>query len=65
MGADESPFLDDPAIPDGHFVHPHLVAEIAFKQWTKTGRLRAPSFKGCSDRPHEAVTWSSEGPTTD
>ena len=61
MAADESPFAADPAIPEATFVHPHLVAEIAFKQWTSAGRLRAPSFKGFSDRSHEDVTWASEG----
>ena len=62
MKSDQSPLADDPAIPQAAFVHPHLVAEIAFKQWTSAGRLRAPSFKGFSDRPHEEITWAAEGP---
>lgn len=62
MKTDQSPFVDDPAIPVGSFVHPHLVAEIAFKQWTKAGRLRAPSFKGFSDRAADEVTWEDDGP---
>ena len=57
-----SPFVDDQAIPTASFVFPHLVAEIAFKQWTAAGRLRAPSFKGISDRQTETVTWEAEGP---
>jgi bifunctional non-homologous end joining protein LigD len=28
------------------FVEPQLVAEIEFREWTRTGTLRAPSFKG-------------------
>lgn len=32
-----------------HWVDPVLVAEIAFADWTKSGRLRAPSFKGLRD----------------
>lgn len=64
MTTSDSPFGDDPAIPPGRFVNPHLVAEIAFKQWTAAGRLRAPSFKGFSDRPHAEVTWDSEHPGT-
>ena len=59
-----SPFADDPAIPTASFVYPHLVAEIAFKQWTAAGRLRAPSFKGISDRQPETVTWEAEGPNS-
>lgn len=63
MRTDDSPFLPDPGIPpDAVFVHPQLVAEVAFKQWTGAGRLRAPSFKGFSDRPHRDVTWDREGP---
>jgi len=63
MGADHTPFHPDPAIPaDQRPVHPHLVAEIAFKQWTSAGRLRAPSFKGFSERHHDQVTWDEDGP---
>ncbi len=62
MVTGESPFHEDEAIPVGTLVHPHLVAEIAYKQWTRAGRLRAPSFKGFSDRPHESATWAEEGP---
>jgi bifunctional non-homologous end joining protein LigD len=28
------------------FVAPRLVAEVEFREWTRTGTLRAPSFKG-------------------
>jgi bifunctional non-homologous end joining protein LigD len=60
----DSPFHPDPGIPkDATFVNPHLVAEIAYKQWTAAGRLRAPAFKGFSDRPHTELTWTTEGPT--
>jgi bifunctional non-homologous end joining protein LigD len=31
------------------WVDPVLVAEIAFADWTRSGRLRAPSFKGLRD----------------
>jgi len=46
---DTSPFAD--AIPpeDARFarwVEPQLVAEIEFAAWTKSGRLRAPAYKG-------------------
>ena len=29
-----------------HFVKPQLVAEFEFVEWTRSGQLRAPSFKG-------------------
>ena len=28
------------------FVEPRLVAHVEFREWTKSGTLRAPSFKG-------------------
>jgi bifunctional non-homologous end joining protein LigD len=44
---DSNPFNTKP--PDFariHWVHPKLVAEIEFTEWTKDGHLRHPSFKG-------------------
>ena len=44
--AGESPF-DGRQPPKGTiFVEPRLVAEVEFREWTRTGTLRAPSFKG-------------------
>jgi bifunctional non-homologous end joining protein LigD len=48
----DSPF--GPSVPpeDARFarwVEPVLVAEIAFADWTKSGRLRAPAYKGLRD----------------
>lgn len=63
MVIDETPFHVDDAIPEATFVHPNLVAEVEFKHWTRAGRLRAPSFKGFSDRSIDEATWESEGPT--
>ena len=35
-----------------HFVKPKLVAEFEFVEWTRSGQLRAPSFKGLrADKP--------------
>ena len=31
------------------FVEPRLVARVEFREWTRTGTLRAPSFKGLRD----------------
>ena len=46
---DNSPF--DELVPAedaryAHWVEPVLVAEVAFAGWTKSGRLRGPSYKG-------------------
>ena len=47
---DEPPFHDVHPIPRGtHWVEPELVAQIAFTEWTRDGRLRHPSFKGLRD----------------
>jgi bifunctional non-homologous end joining protein LigD len=46
---DTSPFADTVPPEDARYarwVEPELVAEIAFASWTKSGRLRAPSYKG-------------------
>ncbi len=60
-----SPFHDDSEIPvDATFVDPQLVAMVEFKEWTRAGKLRAPSFKGFADDPPEAATWQEEGPPT-
>ena len=63
MSIADSPFLDDTGIPrPATWVSPQLVAVVRYKQWTRAGRLRAPSFKGFTDYPPHSVTWISEGP---
>lgn len=58
-----SPFDPAPAVARHVvWVEPQLVAQVEFKDWTSAGRLRAPSFKGFTDDPVEAVTWEAEGP---
>ncbi|HEV2370213.1 MAG TPA: non-homologous end-joining DNA ligase [Acidimicrobiales bacterium] len=54
LAARSSPFADEPALPadvkrSGRFVQPRLVAEVAFTEWTRSGTLRAPSYKGLRD----------------
>jgi bifunctional non-homologous end joining protein LigD len=54
---DDSPF-DGRQPPKGtRFVDPELVASVEFREWTKSGTLRAPSFKGLrpDKDPSEAV----------
>lgn len=46
---DTSPFADKVPPEDARFarwVEPELVAEVEFARWTKSGRLRAPAYKG-------------------
>jgi bifunctional non-homologous end joining protein LigD len=44
-----SPF-DGPVPPEyarpAVWVEPHLVIEVAFERWTRSGRMRAPAYKG-------------------
>ncbi|ROQ38252.1 ATP-dependent DNA ligase LigD ligase module /ATP-dependent DNA ligase LigD phosphoesterase module /ATP-dependent DNA ligase LigD polymerase module [Frondihabitans sp. PhB188] len=43
-----SPLVDVPAADsrDAHWVTPSLVGEVEFAEWTSTGRLRQPSWRG-------------------
>ena len=43
---DTSPFEGRQPPKGTIFVEPRLVAAVEFRQWTKSGTLRAPSFKG-------------------
>ena len=55
---DRSPFEAGPSPPRGaSFCEPRLVAEVEFREWTKAGSLRAPSYKGLRDDkpPREVV----------
>ncbi len=46
----------DAAAEKIHWVRPRLVAEVAFSQWTRDGRLRQPSFQGLrEDKPAAKV----------
>jgi bifunctional non-homologous end joining protein LigD len=57
--------LDRPTTPfsgrqppkGSHFVQPELVCEVEFSEWTHTGTLRQPSYKGLRDdkRPQDVV----------
>jgi bifunctional non-homologous end joining protein LigD len=53
-----SPFTAGEKPPRGAvFVEPRLVAEVQFTEWTRTGSLRQPSYKGLREdkRPQEVV----------
>jgi bifunctional non-homologous end joining protein LigD len=42
----DSPFADSVRERTAHWVEPRLVADIAFTEWTRDGRLRHPRFEG-------------------
>jgi bifunctional non-homologous end joining protein LigD len=47
---EEPPFVDVHPIPGGtRWVRPELVAQIAFSEWTRDGRLRHPRYLGLRD----------------
>jgi bifunctional non-homologous end joining protein LigD len=48
----KSPFQVGTPARAAHFVRPKLVADFEFVEWTRSGQLRAPSFKGLrNDKP--------------
>jgi bifunctional non-homologous end joining protein LigD len=53
----ESPFPPFKPVPPGtHWVRPELVAQVAFSEWTRDGRLRHPRFLGLrEDKPARDV----------
>jgi bifunctional non-homologous end joining protein LigD len=63
MTIGECPFVPDPELPrSAVWVEPHLVAVVQYKEFTGSGRLRGPSFKGFTDDDPTAITWQAEGP---
>ena len=46
LRSDTSPFSGRQPPKGTIFVEPQLVAHVEFREWTKSGTLRAPSFKG-------------------
>jgi bifunctional non-homologous end joining protein LigD len=56
LGRAESPFADAVTERRVHWVEPALVANLAFSEWTRDGRLRHPRFEGLrSDKDPKAV----------
>jgi bifunctional non-homologous end joining protein LigD len=54
LARDTSPFDEPPELPRevrklGRFVEPSMVCEVMFSEWTHTGTLRQPSYKGLRD----------------
>ncbi|WP_201276680.1 non-homologous end-joining DNA ligase, partial [Marisediminicola senii] len=48
LGRATTPFVDVPSADasDAHWLTPSLVGEVEFAEWTNTGRLRQPSWRG-------------------
>jgi bifunctional non-homologous end joining protein LigD len=48
MGTSVSPFSDIPAADarEARWLEPELVGEVEFAEWTGSGRLRQPSWRG-------------------
>jgi DNA ligase D-like protein (predicted ligase) len=44
-----TPCVDHPSVRNAHWVAPHLVAEVAFTEWTADNRLRHPRYLGLRD----------------
>jgi DNA ligase D-like protein (predicted ligase) len=61
LETEENPFADVHPVPRGtHWVKPELVAQIAFAEWTRDGRLRHPRYLGLrDDKPAREVVRES------
>ena len=55
--SDKPAFAADPELPrTAHWVTPELVAEVAFGEWTRTGRVRHSVFHGLrDDKPARSI----------
>jgi bifunctional non-homologous end joining protein LigD len=58
LQAGKSPFAADAEVPKkAHWVKPELVCEVAFGDWTRSGRIRHSVFHGLrTDKPPAAIT---------
>ncbi|MES2632235.1 MAG: DNA ligase D [Pseudomonadota bacterium] len=57
LAADASAFASDPDLPrHAHWVRPELICEVAFAEWTQSGRVRHSVFHGLrTDKPADQI----------
>jgi len=62
----DSPFTGRQPPKGTIFVEPRLVARVELREWTKSGTMRAPSFKGLREDkdPQECVREGGPGPSS-
>jgi bifunctional non-homologous end joining protein LigD len=58
LAATKAPFASGAGLPRGaHWVKPELMAEVAFGEWTRDGRVRHSVFHGLrADKPPKGIT---------
>ncbi len=60
---DASPFSAGPRPPrEAIFCEPRLVAEVEFSEWTRTGSLRQPTYKGLREDKRAEEVVREDGP---
>jgi bifunctional non-homologous end joining protein LigD len=66
LAAGTPPFADPPRARGGHWVRPELVVEVAFREWTRDGVVRQPSFQGTREDadPFAVVRETSAPPSS-
>ena len=62
LRTDASPFAGRQPPKGTVFVEPRLVARVELREWTRTGTMRAPSFKGLRDDMDPQDCVRDEGP---
>ncbi|TMK70885.1 MAG: DNA ligase [Actinobacteria bacterium] len=64
LRAEKSPFTGRQPPRESVFVEPELVAEVAFREWTRARTLRAPVYKGLrpDKKPEEVVFEQAQPP---
>ncbi len=64
LAADTSPFEGRQPPRTSRYVRPELVAEVEFREWTHTGTLRAPAYKGLREDadPRDVVREQIDAP---
>jgi bifunctional non-homologous end joining protein LigD len=60
---DSSPFEGRQPPKGTIFVEPRLVARVELREWTRSGTMRAPSFKGLRDDVDPQDCIREEGPS--